>query len=92
MKLIKSKWNRLFLNPETAPGGAYVCITWKREVREWQVWPSWANWADYYTNDADDALGTAHLMLDQKRDSDHRATAPADCVCNACVGHIGGSN
>lgn len=89
MKLTKSKWNRLYLDPTTAPHGQFVCLSWSPLWKEWSVWPSWAVEADYHTNDADDAVGTANLMLQGKRDADHRATAPADCLCSACVGHIG---
>lgn len=89
MKLLKSKTNRLFVQPETAPQGQYVSLDWRSSLQEWRVQPSWALAADYYTNDADDALGTAHAILELKRKIDHQDTAPADCVCSYCVGHIG---
>lgn len=87
MQLTKSKWNRLFVHPEQAPGGCYVALTWKREWQEWCVCPSWNGDADYFTNDSDDAIATAYHMIEQKQASEHRETAPADCLCAVCIPH-----
>jgi hypothetical protein len=87
MKLIKSKWNRVFVHPEDAPGGLYVGIKWLRDVQEWFVWPSWSALGDYYTDDSADAIATAHHMVALKLNQEHAETAPADCLCNVCIPH-----
>jgi hypothetical protein len=69
MKLVKSKWNRLFLYPVQAPAGLFVCIQWNRDYQEWIVWPSWDCNATYHTTDAADAVSTADAMATKHRDS-----------------------
>jgi hypothetical protein len=91
MKLVKSKWNRFFVYPAGAPYGLFVCVAWIHATNEWHVWPSWAIEADYRTADADDAVCMAYEIVGLKVNAEHREFAPADCVCNVCVGHIGNS-
>lgn len=87
MKLSKSTWNRFFIEPTTAPGGAYVAVVWRRQWQEWEVTPSWNLAADYHTTDATDALDTMEAMLRSKQAADHKETAPADCLCAVCLPH-----
>lgn len=50
VKLYKSKANKV----------GTVTIRWKRDVEEWEV--KTEKGSTYYTNDADDAIGTAKMM------------------------------